>query len=404
MLELEDQIRRVADAAFAATSPVEIQTPSNPKQDSRRVRLVAAAALLLLAAGVGWALVLSGPDEQGVAANGQVAQFSYLSGALSLDLDEPIAASSSERLSSLKPVLSFDLDTVPAGWSAEQTYAISTWGPGPQELPTGDRPSPTYWQQIVVRTPDRTDLVVNIQGPMEPPPEGITLTARPGEERVLVRGQAASRTNGSLSWVEQGRVVVSIIGGPRSASTAADISDDILELAQSLQPVIAELDWDGGDEMSTPAGLIRDDVKPLFAGQLGGMPWRIAPAGQALQLLLGDEARFVGGTPQTSSQDSAIIGYSIDPVAVPGGAILYGHSPQHVETVQLQLINAVVDLPAVSYGDNQTAFAVPLSDELDPIEVRFLASDGATLATIPLADLPPYLGGSIGTFITISTD
>jgi len=95
------------------------------------------------------------------------------------------------------------------------------------------------------------------------------------------------------------------------------------------------------------------------------------------------------------------IGYSVDPVAVPGGALLFGLAPPVVESAHLHLVNAVVELPLVVFDDKETAFAVPLPDELDPVPVDFVDAVDAVLGSIDLAQMPPFVGGSLGSGLSI---
>ncbi|MCP4966151.1 MAG: hypothetical protein GY926_13070 [bacterium] len=400
MLDLEDQIRRVADAAFEQTSPVIVDLPPATRSGRTGLRIAMAAAAAVVIGGTAIAALratdrLSTTDRQDLELVGESPEFDYRSRPLDLNLDEAIGLSTQERVSSIGPVLRFDLDALPEGWSAEQTFATTIGIPG--------RPSASYWQQVAVTLPDRTDLVLNISGPLSPNSIDPDLTLSIDGESIEVRGQPARVNRGHLQWIEQDQILVDLVRGPKSSPFGADVSDEMFTLASQLEPFVAQLAWDGGDEMATPVGPSRLDAVPLLSGALAGTAWRVAADGSDLQLLVGDQAQFVGNTGRTVPDDGEMIHYSVMPLAVPGGAIIFGRSPDTVKHVRLDLLNATVDLPIVAFDDQQIAFAVPISDLLDPVTLSFLGENETVLATIPLSNMPPYLGGAVGSSAAITS-
>jgi len=407
MLDIEEQIQRIADVAFERSSPVTIDT--GPVVRTQRGRLLALAAVVIAVLG-GVVIVgqIRGTSQlvtmggQGSTSADVLYRFDYVSDPLQLDLEAAIEVSPNVRVSSIGSVLSFDLGALPEGWSARQIFAITITGGSVGRLASPRLPGPTYWQQVAVTSPDGTGLVMNVYGPIAPGTEHTDLTPRIDGAPIEVRGRPGSIGPAWLQWIEQPQVLVGILRGPSGSSAITDISDEMLALANSLKPVMTELVWYGGDEMATLAGPSRPDAVPLLAGTIDGTRWRVAADGTDLQLLIGDETRFVGGTPRTTPDDRDMIDYTIMPISVPGGAIVFGHSPNNVKLVRLHLSNATVDLPVVTHED-QVVFAVPINDLLDPVSITLLSQDETILATISLIGLPPYLGGAIGSGTPIAT-
>jgi len=212
--------------------------------------------------------------------------------------------------------------------------------------------------------------------------------------------------HGWLEWIEQGRIKVAI-GGGRGPSAIAAREQAMRTLADLLSPITTDLDWDGGPEMRTSSGPLRPDSQPLLAGNLAGVRWQLIPDGvngDSLELLLGEPARLMGGTPRVEPDDGTNIDFSVDPLAVPGGALLFGWAPNDVQSVRLQLANAVVELPLVAFDDDRVAFAVPLPDELDPVSVDFFGAEEHLLASIALTNMPPFGRGGLGSSVSIESD
>ncbi|MCP4959138.1 MAG: hypothetical protein GY925_07695 [Actinomycetia bacterium] len=380
MPDVEDQIRLFADQVFAHTSPVLFEQQPIGRRAHRGRRLAAVAAALLLVGGAGvaaWWARLNQPQTLNITSIGL-----SIEDPLHINLPEP--ESPGRRVSGIGLALTFEFDQLPSEWVIEQLLAVTL--PGPEGM------GPKYWQQVVVTMPNEIELVVNVEGRLDG--SQVTLEeSDPTSELTDVRGQPARMTASRLAWVEQGQARVEIVRGPNPAS--GDTNTEMLALADALAPVDRELDWSLG-----PAGPSSSQAgtEVLLAGAIGGTPWRVMTQGTGLQFFAATERRSTIGVIDPNGPGPNSIRYSIDPIEVPGGALVWGYAPGEVTSVRLGLSPGPgsVDLPAVAINQDQVAFAVPISDALDPIAIDFLDRDGQLVGSITLSDLPPYLGGSTG--------
>lgn len=380
MLDVEEQIRRLADASFDATDPVAFGPPAEHAR-SQRTRYVAIAAAVICVAGLG-GLIAIAPTRSTNPAN--VARYT-VTDPLVIDLDGAIGISEQRRIAGIGPLLTYDFDQLPDGWVTQTRHTTTV---------IGTLARPEYWQQVEVISPDRVAMVVNIEGPVD---EGAT-PALPSNsdtrgEPVDVRGQAARQTFSTLSWVEQDRARVTIV----AKLDGLDIRTETLELAQLLQPIRAELNW----QEEPPSGPSLADAPTVLAGTLADTPWRLVVAPNGLALATGSDSvsRSNGVPPQGNATE---IGYSIESVGTGGGVVVYGDAPNVADRVRLRTNNSITELPTAPTPDGRVAFAVPIDDRLDPVGIDFLDDGGRVLATIGLEDLPPFFGGALQSGVSLS--
>jgi hypothetical protein len=215
MREVEDQIRHLADALFEATGPV-VFTPPPERERSQPTLYLAIAAALICVLGIG-GLIVSATLRNNDSTEVDVL---WVSDPLSINLDDAIDKSEQQRIASIGPLLTFDFGSLPTGWEASTNFTATTR--------EGDRAE--YWQQVLVTSPDRVKLAVNVNGRLDQgvmlPPDNVD--DQRGEP-IDVRGQPGLQTLTSVSWIEQDRVRVDIVS--RGASGLPDISADLSALA-----------------------------------------------------------------------------------------------------------------------------------------------------------------------------
>jgi hypothetical protein len=380
MLNVEEQIRRLADVSFDATDPVTFAPPAEQAR-SRRTRSVAIAAAVICVAGLGGLIAIAQTRSTNPA---NVARYT-VTDPLAIDLDGAIGISEQLRIAAIGPLLTYDFAQLPDGWVTRTLHATTSIG-------SLDRPE--FWQQVEVTSPGRVAMVVNIEGPVD---EGapLALPSNPDTrgEPVDVRGQAARQTFSTLSWVEQDRARVMIV----AKLDGLDIRTETLELAQLLQPIRAELDW----QEEPPSGPPLADAPTVLAGTLADTPWRLVLAPDGLALATGSDAvsRSNGVPPQDNATE---IGYSIESVGTGGGVVVYGDAPNVAHRVRLRTNNSITELPTASTSDGRVVFAVPIDDRLDPVGIDVLDDGGRVLATIGLEDLPPFFGGVLRSAVGLS--
>lgn len=370
MVEVEEQIRRLADAAYDATTPVAFDPVASQRRTRLRPVAFAAAAVIAIGlAGLVTAVELRADDDA-------AAERFSIDDPLNVDLDEAIARSEQARIGSVGPQLTFAYGQLPDAWETSVRFTITT----PRREHGAE-----YWQQVQVGTPGGSDLVLNVTGTLDPDVEPRMSSIDESADTVDIRGQDGRLTGSGLTWIEQGRAIVEIVRGPSPAG--ANVESDMVELARRLQPVTTQLDW--GNEPIT--GRPAPDSTPLFAGTLAGTRWELVRLRSGLALAIGtDRISRSEGQPPTERGDQ--VGFSIEPVDIPGGTVVYGDAPLAVSQVALRTTNSVTTIPTQAF-DGRVAFAVPVDDRLDPIGVDLLDADGQLLGTIPLQDQPPYVGG-----------
>ena len=373
MREVEDQIRHLADALFEATGPV-VFTPPPERERSQPTLYLAIAAALICVLGIG-GLIVSATLRNNDSTEVDVL---WVSDPLSINLDDAIEKSEQQRIASIGPLLTFDFGSLPTGWEASTNFTATTG--------EGDRAE--YWQQVLVTSPDRVKLAVNVNGRLDQgvmlPPDNVD--DQRGEP-IDVRGQPGLQTLTSVSWIEQDRVRVDIVS--RGASGLPDISADLSALARLLEPIRAQLDWSNQPRIGRQFA----NVEPLLAGNLAGIAWKLVPGSSGLVIAAGtDYIATSDGSPPLD--DDFRIKYSYEAISIPGGSIVSGDAPVSVRRVQLRTANTITELPIAPLPQGRVAFAVPIDDRLDPISIDFLDDNGEQLASIPMDQRPPYQGGS----------
>lgn len=378
MLSLEEQIHNLADAAFDATQPVMLPVRSGRSRGRTRLLAVAAAVVVLGLFGVAVLMTMGGQSDLIVAAD-IPAQVVEITDPMDIDLTDVARESSQVRIQRLGTVTVVDtdalLDTVIV---LQRETLITTASPsGPYE----------YWQQVSVRTPETLGLVVNAFGTEASwPPLEESL----GDE-VVVRGRSGRQSSSSLVWLENDQLRIEIVRGP--GTRIANIDIDRLELAEALTFVESADGWtdDGEDRLGLPA-----DRDPILAGTIAGIEWNVVENGGELVVRTGDRDR-VAFTHRHDQDDRADgVGYSVNPLAIPGGALIVGSAPAGVDQIEVVLEGGGrVIMPTVEIDGGRSAFAVPVDDRLDPIEIRLVSSGVRVGRAIDVSYLPPYLGGSL---------
>ena len=379
MLDVEEQIHRLADASFDATVPV-VFVPGAAPARSPRTRYLAVAAALLCVIGLGGLIAIANTRST---TNTDVVRY-QITDPLTIDLDEAIASSEQLRIAAIGPLLTFDFEQLPAGWEARVNHTTTTPG-------SGD--GAEYWQQVEVLSPSRVALVVNIWGRLDQD-AAVPAPADPDTqgELVDVRGQPARQTFSTLSWAEQDQTRVEI----GAQLNGLDVRAETLELAELLEPIRTELDWLAEPQI----GIRLIDAQTLLAGTLANTKWQLLSTPVGLALGIGDDSRASSEGEPVQESDRQI-GYSIASVSTPGGAVVYGDAPALARGVQLRTDTAIIEVPTAPAPDGRVAFAVPIDDRLDPLGIDFLDDSGQVLATIPLDDLPPFFGGGLRSSVDI---
>lgn len=369
MLSLEQQIQNLADAAFYATKPVDI--PTSASENNGRFRLMAVAAAIVVGTVAPAAFQTSRNDEEVIIVADEPSATIDISDPVNIDLSGIAEASAQERIARLGAVTIVDTNDV-VGFDSEPGFLISLVGGEGYE----------YWQQFSVMTPDGVELVVNVFE---------TETAWPAidattEEAVAVRNQQGRQSDSGLMWLESDQVRVEIVSGPSTGG--ASISEDALLLAEALKFVQRTDAWSQGDEDLLGRTVVGD---PILAGLLGDVDWDVVHSNGELIVRSGDLDRLVFNE---QSNSTATVSYGVGPLPNAGGALIFGFVPAGVNQVELVLADTTrVLLPTVPLANAGAAFAVPIDDRIDPVEIRLLSDGTEREEPIDLRDLPPYLGG-----------
>jgi len=369
MLSLEQQIQNLADAAFDATKPVDI--PASTPETNGRFRLMVVAAAIVVGMVATAAFLTSRIDEEVIVVADETSTAIEISDPVNIDLSGIAEASAQERIARLGAVTIVDTNDV-VGFDSEPGFLVSSVGGEGYE----------YWQQFSVMTTNGVELVVNVFG---------TETAWPAidaatDEAVTVRNQAGRQSDSGLMWLESDQVRVEIVSGPSTGG--ASISEEARLLAEALSFVQRTDAWSQGDEDLLGGTVVGD---PILAGLLGDIEWDVVHSNGELIVRSGDLDRLVFNQQFNST---ATVSYGVGPLPNAGGALLFGFVPAGVNQVELVLADTTrVLLPTVPLGDTGAAFAVPIDDRIDPVEIRLLDEGTETQEPIDLRDLPPYLGG-----------
>lgn len=389
MLSLEDQIKELADYAFETTEAVQFE-PRSPEPTKKRgfaSPLLAVAAVLVVL--VGGILVGRDPSDVQTLAREQTELILPadteldITDPLDINLDPLIESSDQLRLNAIGEYATFNFDQLPDGWSAEQNFAVTVQGSRGSQG--------TFWQQVLVSGPGPIRLVVNVTGALD---RGAALlypefVAAEGPT-VLGGREIYDLGRGTIRWVEDGTSQVEIANRALGLMTG----EEALELAGYLVPLTTELNW---QLEARPLRAEPFEEWRQLSGKIDGMVWHVTLDGGRLVLNaepdfagLGDPFPIINGF---NPSDPTKVLWNIESVDMPGGVVLFGHAPEIVDSVRLRLLNGTAVLPVVGYHTDRVAFAVPISDRLDPLSVEFLDPDGVVVfETISLSDLPPYSG------------
>lgn len=366
MLNLEDQIKELADYSFESSEPVQFEPGAVA---SSRGRGFVSQVFVLAAA---FALIVGAIAVSRLVGNGQIETVGdtqlIIDDPLDINLDSLIATSEQVRINSLGEFTTFNFDQLPEGWSAEQINAITVSGERPQFL-----------QSVTVNGPGFIELHLRLEGALDGSPiffePGVTAPRQPNVN-------TETRT---VSWIENGTTQVEISVNQFGLAT----TDDALELAELLVPVVAKLDWQS--DLPVRSGSVPTDLPTQLSGSVDGISWVVVLDNANLKLLASPEfADLGGGPPRIDPPDPANILYTFQNVGRPGGEVMFGHAPDNVQLVRLNVLNGTVDLPVVAYGKDRVAFAVPIADRLDPTSVEFLDVDGNLIEIASLLDRLPY--------------
>lgn len=349
----------------------------------RRFTLVAVAAAIVLIVG---SIALLGRDfdnSSPVIADQPETESFVVTDPLNVDLAELVAQSSQRRISEIGDVLTLDWEALPAGWEVDVDGAALSSDPFGIS-------GTEYVQTAQIHTSENIRLSVRIGGFLEEG-RGAPFSVTPGASTVDVRGQVAQLSLGSIEWIESEQLLVTISGPP-----VAELEPVYLSAAEALVPVLAPLQFEAVNEadfQSFPTTPL--DSEPVLAGSLNNVEWSIVTGDQNSLLELSVDGRLLGGLPNQVPLDPTSVLITIDPL--PGGVVLFASAPALGHSVVFRTESGQVSLPVVSFGEDLTAFAVPIDDRLDPVEVELLDADGESLGAFSLGNLSPYSGGSIGT-------
>ncbi len=393
MLDLEEQIAQLADAAVDQTEPVQFFEGVNPRGRSGRGRalLVAGSVATVLLVGLAvWSrLSMTGEPSVETIDIPRV----VIVDPQAIDLDALIPLSEQRRVNSIGPLLTFDFEALGDGWTVTRWLAATTGGGAPYA---------EYRQAVQLRSPERVDYAVSVTGPLVTggAPVELAETLDPIEP-VEVRGQPGRLQFGHLEWIEDGRATVWITQG--DAGRFEDHTDDMLALAGALQPMeVDTLDWHTPDLPANTPSVDGDAPGALLSGVVNGESWSIHRIGTGVELARGGshsmpgQGQFRTDTTIVGATDPAAIELTLEGLAVPGGTLAWGVAPDRVAALRLELVEGTIEVPVAALGDGRVAYAVPIADELDPVRLVYLDGDGRHLAERSLIGLPPFMAGAGG--------
>ena len=389
--DIEQRLRSSLRAeAEHAPEPKDKWTPLLPGprgEDDEMVRelgspvwrpVVAAAAALVLVIGSGVLVVRDRQETQAVDTSG-LAQF-VVTDPLAVDLTEAVAVSEGRRMAELGPLLTFDFEQLPSGWVIRTQQAFTVPGE------TG----PGYLQKAELSSPTGARASLAVSGSLygEFPP---SLDNDLDSTDLEVRGQPGQvRLDGTIEWIEQNRAHIQL-SGPADSS-------ELLDLVDSLQPVVADLDWSIDDLFE--GDIDNNGAERLVGGTIDETVWSITASSRATAYLnVGTPSRTVGRVISETSDPAGLdqtILYDIPSINLDHGVVFYGTAPDTVSSMTLRTDTADIDLPVAAGPLNRVVFGIPLDNYLDPVAIDFWDADGMQLSRIPLVGLGPFAltGGS----------
>lgn len=359
----------LAGPLVAGADLVDVFDRDRPNSGHRRIRLVAAAAAIVLIIAGLTTYSLGRPDTLAPADRGN----GVITDPTTIDLDPWRPADYMQQADVGGPYEVFDLTRLPIGWQTDPRLTTPT---GTDSV-APDNPVDWSWS-AVLDAPNGVTWVLFVQATRQgtsPNVEGIG-------DRVKVRGTdglvvADERT---LRWAE--RDVLIEVRWPETEQ-----AEDALALANALVPTAV-------DDLTQPPATgerMSEPQPPLLAGMIDGVEWWVDTRPTALTNAESTLSLIVGGAIQGSGGGPVpVTGFG--DVGLPGrGRVHFGRTTADLGSIRVVLADqTTVILPVAREDTDTTVFAVPLPFGLDIVSIDYLASDGHILRShrrVPLTDV-----------------